>query len=59
MPKIISILKEVRTELKKINWPNRDQTIKLTAIVVISSLLLAFFVGIVDYIFAQAVALLI
>ncbi len=59
MTKIINLLKEVRTELKKVNWPNKKQTIKLTAIVVASSLLLAFFVGIVDYIFAEAIAFLI
>lgn len=59
MEKIIELLKEVRTELKKVRWPSRTQTLKLTTIVVASSLLLAFFVGIVDYIFAKAIALLV
>ncbi|MFH1820320.1 MAG: preprotein translocase subunit SecE [Candidatus Nealsonbacteria bacterium] len=48
---IIAFLKEVKLEIKKINWPNRDQTIRYTLIVLGISLVVALFLGGLDYIF--------
>ena len=45
----IHYLKEVRAELKKVNWPNRAQTIKYTVAVLIISIALALFFGALDY----------
>ena len=45
----IHYLKEVRSELKKVNWPNRAQTIKYTVAVLVISLALAVFFGALDY----------
>ena len=50
--KIIAFLKEVRLEIKKINWPTKDQTIKYTLIVLGISGTVAFFLGGLDYIFS-------
>jgi len=49
--KLINFLKEVRVEIKKVNWPTRQQTLKYTLIVVGSSLVVAAFLGSLDFIF--------
>ncbi len=51
MPKPIHYLKEVRAELKKVNWPTRAQTIKYTLAVIAISLAVALFFGALDYVF--------
>jgi len=45
-------LKEVRLEMKKVNWPTRQETLKYTIIVIGSSLALAAFLGALDFIFS-------
>ena len=52
--KAIDFLQEVRVELGKVVWPTRDQTIRLTFIVIFITVTVAFFVGIVDYGLATA-----
>jgi len=49
--KIISFLKEVRLEMKKVNWPTRKETIKYTLIVIGVSVAVATFLGSLDFIF--------
>jgi preprotein translocase subunit SecE len=44
-------LRGVRSELKKVSWPNRDQLQQSTAVVLIIVLVLAAFVAFWDYIF--------
>lgn len=41
-------LREVRTELKKVNWPSRKETIASTSVVIILVLLVAIFLGLID-----------
>ena len=41
----------VRNELKRVNWPNRDQLQQSTAVVLIIVLVLAAFVAFWDYVF--------
>ncbi len=41
----------VRSELKRVNWPNRDQLQQSTAVVLIIVLVLAAFVAFWDYVF--------
>jgi preprotein translocase subunit SecE len=45
-------LKEVRIELKKVNWPTRNETVKYTIAVIGISLALAVFFGGLDYVFS-------
>lgn len=47
--KILDFLSEVRVELTKVVWPTRDQTIRLTFIVILITVMVAFFVGGIDY----------
>jgi len=49
--KIISFLKEVRLEMKKVNWPTRKETIRYTLIVIGLSVAVAAFLGTLDFIF--------
>ena len=49
--KIISFLKEVQLEMKKVNWPSREETIRYTLIVIGISVVVAAFLGTLDYIF--------
>jgi preprotein translocase subunit SecE len=51
MNKITTFIKEARVELRKVNWPTREQTIKYTALVVGLSLAVAIFLGALDYLF--------
>ena len=49
--KLITFLKEVKLEIKKVNWPTRQETIKYTLIVIGISAGVAAFLGILDFIF--------
>ncbi len=49
--KIISFLKEVRLEMKKVNWPTRKETIRYTLIVIGLSVAVAIFLGSLDFLF--------
>jgi len=55
----VTFLKEVRDELKKVVWPTRDEVIRLTALVIIISLAVGFFLGGLDYVFTKLMALVI
>ena len=51
LPKITTFLKEVKVELKKVNWPTKQETIKYTLIVIGVSLTVSIFLGGLDFIF--------
>ncbi len=41
-------LREVKTELKKVTWPSRKDTLTGTAVVLVAVFIIALFLGIVD-----------
>lgn len=47
--RIVQFIKESRTELKKVVWPTREETIRHTLTVIMMSAALALFLGGVDY----------
>ena len=51
--KITGFLKEVNIEVKKVNWPTKDESIKYTLIVVGISVVVAIFLGGIDLIFTK------
>jgi len=53
--KITTFLKEVRLEIKKVNWPNKQETLRYTLIVVGVSLAVAVFLGALDFIFNRLI----
>ncbi len=53
MNKISQFLKEVRQEVRKVTWPTRAETIRYSVMVVAASLIVAMYLGGVDYIVAN------
>jgi len=54
LPKVASptkFFKEVLVELKKVTWPTRQETIKLTVVVIAISVLVGLFIGGLDALF--------
>jgi len=51
--KLSSFLQESKQELLRVNWPSRQDTIRLTLVVIAMSLLVAFFLGALDFIFTK------
>jgi preprotein translocase subunit SecE len=56
--KPLIFLQEVRSELKRVVWPTRQEAIRLTSVVIIVSALVGVYIGTLDYIFAKMVGLL-
>ncbi len=52
MRPLFEYLSASRAELAKVAWPNRRQTVRLTFIVIIFSLILAVIIGALDYLFS-------
>jgi preprotein translocase subunit SecE len=48
-------LKEVRQELKKVNWPTRQELIAYTIVVLVSVVVLTSLVFGLDYVFSKAI----
>ena len=49
MKKIIEFLKESYGELKKVNWPSRDDVVSQTIIVVVSLIIVSAFLAVIDF----------
>ncbi len=41
-------------ELKKVSWPTRQETVKLTSIVIVISLIIGAYIGIIDILLTMA-----
>ncbi|MDD2430727.1 MAG: preprotein translocase subunit SecE [Firmicutes bacterium] len=44
----VKFFRDIRTELRKIVWPNKKELINYTIVVIVFSLVVAFFIGIID-----------
>jgi preprotein translocase subunit SecE len=44
----IQFLREVKTELKKVTWPSRKDTLSATLVVLVAVFIIAIFLGFVD-----------
>lgn len=51
--------RETLGELRKVTWPTREDALALTKIVLIVTVIMAAFLGILDFIFARLVGLLV
>lgn len=47
--KVTGFVEEVRQELKKVTWPTREELIGSSVVVVVTTLLMALFIGVVDF----------
>ncbi len=50
--KLVSFLKEVKLEMKKVNWPTKKETFKYTLIIIGLSVAVAVFLGTLDFVFS-------
>ncbi len=57
--KITTFLKEVRIQIKKIKWPTPAETSRYTLVVIIATLLVALFLGGVDFLFSTLLSKLV
>lgn len=53
MNKIINYIKEVIEEGKKVTWPTRKQTIFFTVAVLAISVIVAYYLGLLDFLFSK------
>ena len=53
MAKVIQFVKESRAELKKVVWPTRDDVISSIKVVIISTILVAVILGLLDLGFTE------
>lgn len=58
MSKVLDFLREVRVELLKVVWPSRQQTIQLTIVVIVVTIVVGFFLGAIDYLLTEGTRLL-
>ena len=50
-------LQEVKAELKKVSWPRKRELFDSTVAVIVATLLLGIFIGIVDFFFSQMIGI--
>ena len=50
-------LSETKTELKKVTWPSRQDLIDSTKVVIVATLIMTVFVGIVDQVLSRIIKL--
>ena len=53
-----AFLRQVKQEFAKITWPTRQETTQMTVVVIVASLLLAAFFGVVDALSAKIVSII-
>ncbi|MCS7287422.1 MAG: preprotein translocase subunit SecE [Anaerolineae bacterium] len=56
---LIRYLKETRAELRKVTWPTREEALRLTVLVIVTILVMAILLGLLDYIYAKLMDLII
>ena len=49
---------DVRSEMRKVTWPTKEEALQMTKIVIVVVLATALFLGVVDFIFSRLVGLL-
>lgn len=57
--KIVKFFREVKAELKKVNWPNQKELLSYTSIVIVTVLIVTAFIGVFDLVISQLVRALI
>ena len=53
---VVKYFRGTRAELRKVNWPTREETINLTLIIVSVTVVVAIFLGVLDFIFQEVAA---
>jgi len=59
MPNVVKFFSQVKTEMKKVAWPSRQELISSTIVVLVSTIVLALYIGTCDLFFSRVVNFLI
>lgn len=51
----MNFLKEVRKELAKVKWPEKNEVVKMTGLVIIVSVAVGLYVGGLDFLFVKTI----
>tara|TARA_B100000315_G_scaffold150180_1_gene138879 strand:+ start:91 stop:279 length:189 start_codon:yes stop_codon:yes gene_type:complete len=54
--RVVVFLREVRAELVKVNWPSQQELVGSTTVVIVLSVVLAIFIGLVDFLLSALVS---
>ncbi len=49
---------DVRSEMRKVNWPSKEEVKSMTQVVMVALLILAFIVAVYDWVFLRVIKLL-
>ncbi|MFA5136585.1 MAG: preprotein translocase subunit SecE [Patescibacteria group bacterium] len=49
--------KDILEELKKVTWPSKNETVRLTTVVIFISLIIGLYIGIIDVLLAKVLEL--
>jgi len=58
LERIKTYLLETRTELKKVSWPTKDELKESTRVVIVASIVLTIFIGVVDQVLSRIIKLI-
>ena len=58
MKKIVKYFKECYLEMKKVSWPNRQMVLQSTKSVIISTVVFALILGLVDFLLLKGIFLI-
>ncbi len=57
MGKVIQFFKDSYGELRKVVWPSRENVVASTKVVIISTILVSVFLGLVDFLLVRGIDL--
>lgn len=52
---MLNFLREVKGEMKHVNWPTRRQTLVYTILIIVISIFVAIYVGVFDQLFTMGI----
>ena len=58
LQKPINFLKEVKTELGKVSWSSRQELMGATVVVIVITLIMAIFIGVVDLVLSKILSVI-
>ncbi|PIV39149.1 MAG: preprotein translocase subunit SecE [Candidatus Omnitrophica bacterium CG02_land_8_20_14_3_00__42_8] len=56
--KTANFITEVKVEMQKVSWSTKEELIGSTTVVIVSTLLLAMFIGMVDIVLSRCIGLI-
>ena len=56
---LVAFFRQVRDEANQVTWPTKDQTIRLTTIVIVVSLGVGLYLGALDYLITKLIGYII